>query len=363
MSVKDQIRSSLLFALGSVVSAFRGARQEIAPVPFLLHPEVPIEQRKAHLDAFIREQVSRTRVPGLSIALVHDSKLAWANGYGVANSLTGRVVTPETPFEAASIRKCLTAYAALKLVDEGRLDLEQPLSIYLGEQFVSDDQYRNKITAKTVLTHTSGLSNDLTELKHRVGFEPGSRFFYSGVGFMYLQNVIEEVTRRKFNDFMSETIFPLGMCTSSYFRVLSQPRMSRGHFHLAGLAVPMPFFPVAQPNAANLLRSTAADLARFASELMNPKLVSQKLVKAMLSQHVHLDGEVWWGLGIGLYNRSTTTCFWHWGDNLDFESYLIGCPDEKIGVVVMTNSSRGLKVAPEIAANALSGGAVALTVT
>lgn len=295
------------------------------------------------------------KVPGLSIALVHDGKLAWAQGYALANSITHRVATVDTPFEAASIGKCLTAYATLKLVDEGRLDLNQPLSRYLDTQFIEDERYRDKITATMVLTHTGGLSNDLMESHHRGAFEPGSRFSYSGVGFMYLQKVIEEVTRQPFDSFMQRTIFaPLRMSSSSYLRSSSEPQMSRGHFHLAGLAAPMPFFPAVQPNAANLLRSTASDLARFESELMNPTPVGSALVHDMLSQQVHVAGDAWWGPGIGLYKKGPT-CFWHWRDNLDFEAYLIGCPEEKIGVVILTNSSRGLGVAREVAAKALSG--------
>jgi CubicO group peptidase (beta-lactamase class C family) len=173
---------------------------------------------------------------------------------------------------------------------------------------------------------------------------------------MYLQRVIEEVSGAAFNDFMTEMIFtPLGMTRSSYSRALRTAPRSRGHAYLLGFALPMPFAPNAQPNAANLLCSTAPDLAKFVAELMAPTLVSEALVEQMVTPQVPADQNSWWGLGIGLYRGPQSTCFWHWGDNLDFQSYLIGCPHEKIGVVVMTNSSRGLGPARKIAARALEG--------
>jgi len=353
-SLGDLIQSILVTAVAGLLSAGRDPRHEVTPIPFSTRPAISVDRSDAELDRFIRDQMHRTKVPGLSVAIVDAGELAWAKGYGVANSLTRRLVTPDTPFEAASIGKCLTAYAALILAEKGDLDLDHPLSDYMREQFIRDGRYREQVTARTVLTHTSGLSNNLMESWHDVAFEPGSRFSYSGVGFMYLQHVIEATTRQPFDELMAATIFaPLDMRSSSYLRA-SGPPMSRGHSHIGGFAVAMPFFPATHANAANLLCSTAPDLARFVCELLNPTLLSPTMVDKMLSPYVHTGGDIWWGLGIGLY-RGTSECFWHWGDNLDFESYLLGCRDEKIGAVVMTNSSRGLELARKIAAKALAG--------
>ena len=311
----------------------------------------------AELDRFIRAEMSRDNIPGLAIALIHDDRVFWTEGYGVANSFTKRIVLADTPFEAASIGKCLTTYAALKLVQDGLLDLHKPLSGYLAKQFVANSPYRDQITAWQVMTHTSGLSNNLLEFTHEVAFKPGTRFSSSGVGFMYLQRVIESITHQPFNDFMTHAVFAqLGMGSTSYFRSSGDERMARGHTYLLGFALPMPFGPIAQPNAANLLCSTVPDLAKFAVELMNPRFIDRNLVNQMLTDQVQgrIDkGPVSWGLGIGLHHTSKGTCFWHWGDNMDFESYLLGCPDDRIGVVILTNSSRGKLVAREVAAKAL----------
>ena len=169
--------------------------------------------------------------------------------------------------------------------------------------------------------------------------------------------MIESITHRPFNDFMTQTVFAqLGMGSTSYFRSFGDVRIARGHVYLLGFALPMPFAPIAQPNAANLLCATAPDLAKFAVELMNPHFLDRNLVGQMLTDQVQGNigkEQVSWGLGIGLHHTGKSACFWQWGDNLDFESYLLGCPDEKIGVVILTNSSRGRPLAREVAAKAL----------
>ena len=132
--------------------------------------------------------------------------------------------------------------------------------------------------------------------------KPGSRFSYSGVGYMYLQRAIEGITRRPFNDFMTQTVFAkLGMGSTSYFRAFGESHMARGHGYVLGFAMPVPYFPMEQPNAANLLCTTAPDLAKFVAELMSPSIVNKNLVDQMLSPQVHMGGDVWWGLGIALY--------------------------------------------------------------
>jgi CubicO group peptidase (beta-lactamase class C family) len=242
-------------------------------------------------------------------------------------------------------------------VQQGRLDLHRPLSSYLTEQFVAPSPYRDEITAWHVLTHTSGLSDNILESTHEVAFAPGARFSYSGVGFMYLQRVIENITGKPFNDFMSETVFaPLGMGSTSYFLSFGASRIARGHLYLLDFALPMPFGSVPQPNAANMMCSTAADFGKFMAELMTPHFIDQKLLDQMFTEQTrgYVEKEpVTWGLGIGVIPASKETCFWQWGSSSDFKSYLVGCPAEKTGVVILTNSSRGRIIARTIAAKAL----------
>ncbi len=346
---------AIVIALGAM--GCHPTSRDVAPLPFLPAPGVPMARKIPELERYIRAEMARENIPGLALALVHDDQVFWSEGYGVANSFTRRIVLADTPFEAASIGEPLTAYAAMKLVQDGRLDLHRAMSSYLAKQFVAPSPYCDEITAWHVLTHTSGLSNNLFEVTHQVAFKPGSRFSYSGVGFMYLQRVIEAITHQPFNDFMTQTVFAqLGMGSTSFFRAFGDDRIARGHVYLFGFALPMPFLPIAQPNAADLLCSAAPDLAKFAVELMNPRFLDPNLVSLMLTDQIQgrIGKEpVSWGLGIGLDHTINGTCIWQWGDSGDFESYLLGCPDAKIAVVILTNSSRALVVARKVAAKAL----------
>ena len=92
--------------------------------------------------------------------------------------------------------------------------------------------------------------------------------------------------------------------------------------------MPIPYFPIEQPNAANPLCTAAPNLAKFVAELLSPPIVTKNLVDQMLSPQVHMGGDVWLGLGIAVYSAGNSRCFWHRGDNMYFESYLVGCPRE-----------------------------------
>ncbi|HVN29363.1 MAG TPA: serine hydrolase domain-containing protein [Candidatus Binataceae bacterium] len=356
-SLRREKRRLMLAFLFAAICGCRGPVTKVAPLPFTPAPDVPPARRIAELQSFIPAEMARENVPGLEIALIHDGRVFWSEGYGVANSLTRRIVLADTPFKPAALGKPLVAYAALRLVQDGRLDLHRPLSSYLTNQFVAPSPHRDEITAWHVLTHTSGLSDNFLESSHEVAFKPGSRFSYSGVGFMYLQRVIETVSGRPFEDFMRDTVFAqLGMGSTSYFLSSCEDRIARGHLYLLGFALPTPFPSVPEPVASNLMCSTAGDFAKFIIELMDPRHLDKGLVTQMMTPQVHGDVEgepMTWGLGIGLIPTAKETCFWQWGSSSNYKSYLVGCPVTKTGVAILTNSARGRIIARTIAAKAL----------
>src|SRR5690349_10781262 len=112
------------------------------------------------LEKDIPQLLEKSDVPGLGIALIRNGELVWTGAFGTANADTKKPVTSTTVFEAASLSKPVFAYAVLKLVDEGKLDLDTPLNKYLGNNYdvVNDDRI-NLITARHVLSHTSGFPN------------------------------------------------------------------------------------------------------------------------------------------------------------------------------------------------------------
>ncbi len=192
----------------------------------------PVEAVVADLEAYIPERMREAGVPGLAVALIRDRQLAWSRGFGLANTITSQAVTPETVFEAASISKVVTTYIALRLVEQERLALDEALSAYLSEPWLPPSDYANAITLRHLASHSSGLTeNVFPTIDKSIAFAPGSDFLYTGIGFMYMQEAIEQLTGKSLEEAAREAVFePLGMASSSFvYRAEHLPRMANGH--------------------------------------------------------------------------------------------------------------------------------------
>ena len=324
----------------------------------------------SRLERIIPQLMREGEVPGLSIVLIRDAKVFWHQNFGVKNADTQAPIADDTIFETASLTKPVLAYGVLKLVDSGKLDLDTPLAKYLPGSYVADDARSNLITARMVLSHTTGLQNELHPGEQlQLHFTPGARFSYSGEGFIYLQKVVEHITGERLDVFMKKTVFgPLGMRSASYVWRDSYERiMANGH-NAAGVVAER-----IKPTEVKLswLHMTSLDYARFVSALMNGVGLRKATARLMLTPQVHLNegcifclspgtGEVSsalsWGLGWGLERTAAGEAFWHWGENRgEFQTFAMAYPKEKIGVVVFTNSGNGFSIIPEIVSEALGG--------
>lgn len=229
------MKTKLLF-LGFVVCFLSApAHSQTSPEPgessreLLLRVHDPAESIIADLKSFIPEYIRTERIPGVSVALVYDSKIEWTQGFGFANSITKEPVDSNSLFEIASVSKVVTAYIALCLVDEGKLSLNKPLHSYLPEEWMPYSACRDSIKLGHVLSHSSGLRKTAREIM----FEPGTAYLYSANGLNLLQDVIEEVTGESLEELAQRLVFqPLGMKNSSF--VLKDellPYAANGHIH------------------------------------------------------------------------------------------------------------------------------------
>ncbi|MBW8880097.1 MAG: beta-lactamase family protein, partial [Asticcacaulis sp.] len=159
-------------------------------------------------------------LPGLSMARLERGVVTNSVHVGLANAETGQQVTGDTLFEACSMSKPVFAYGVLKLSEAGVIDLDRPLSAYFLPDYYPDDPLIRTITARHVLSHSSGLPPWGDENKpesFKPGFEPGRYFSYSGEGYFWLQLVVEHVTGLGLDPVMRQHLFePAGM-RSSYF--------------------------------------------------------------------------------------------------------------------------------------------------
>jgi CubicO group peptidase (beta-lactamase class C family) len=324
----------------------------------------------SQLEKDIPRLLQLSDVPGLSIALIRGGQLVWTGTFGYANDSTRKPVTASTVFEAASLSKPVFAYAVLKLVDEGKLNLDSPLNKYLGSNYdvVNDDRI-NLITARRVLSHTSGFpnwrDNDGTKTL-LIHFTPGEKFSYSGEGMVYLSKVVERITGMKFESFMQQyALQPLGMTASSYiWRNRFDSLKAYRHDLLGNLSGRnQPADGREDPlhddgNAAASLQTTASDYARFLVAVLNGTGLKKETWKQMLTPQIRVDQKypaVAWGLGVGLETLPEGEYFWHWGDNGDAKAYLTAFLPDKNAVVYFADGANGLAFTKEILDDAIGG--------
>jgi len=333
-------------------------------------PMAPAKEAIRRLETDIPVLLQKSDVPGMSIALIRDGRMVWSKGFGVSNAVTKKPVTTNTVFEAASLSKPVFAYAVLRLVDEGKLNLDTPLNKYLGNNYdvVNDDRI-NLITARHVLSHTSGFPNwrdadgTTTLLIH---FNPGEKWSYSGEGMVYLSRVVEKITGMRFEAFMQKyALQPLGMTASSYvWRNRFDSLKAYRHDVLGALNGRN------QPkdgkedtlhddgNAAASLQTTPEDYAKFIIVVLNGTGLKKATWQQMLTPQSHVNPKyppIAWGLGIGLETMPEGRYFWHWGDNGDAKAYVTAFLPNKSAVVYFADGANGLSFTKEILDDAIGG--------
>lgn len=191
----------------------------------------PVEVVIADLKSYIPARMKEAEIPGLSVALIRHNQIVWTEGFGVTNRLTGTPVTSKTVFEVASISKVITAYSALRLVEEGILSVDEPVHNYLKKPWLPSSDFGDKITLRHLLSHSSGLTDDVIFKSKRIGFEPGTDFLYSGLGAEYVRELIEQVSEKPLEEVAVEKVFrPLNMSGSSFVNETSVMKyMANGH--------------------------------------------------------------------------------------------------------------------------------------
>ena len=350
-----------------VDAAPQTSRQTVTP------PRInePLARVTARLERDLPELMKKADVPGLSIALIRNGAVVWHRGFGVKDSRTKEPVRDNTVFEAASLSKPVFAYAVMKLVDDGKFDLEKPLNQYLpGNYDVGPDARLGQITARHVLSHTTGFPNWRGgDAVLKIFFTPGEKFSYSGEGFVYLSKVIEHITAEKFNDFMKRAVFdPLGMTNSSFVWQAGYDTQKTSRHN--SLGEPSPQLKPSAPNAAASLHTTAEDYARFIAAVLNGAGLRKETLRRMLTPQIKVDKggtntisrpadklspNISWGLGFGLQVTPDGSSLWHWGDNGDAKAYFVAFERQKLGVVIFANCSNGLSFMPELIDEAIGG--------
>lgn len=319
------------------------------------------------IDRLVPILMEEHHVPAVSVAVILDRQVAWARVYGWKDAGNKAPASEDTVFEAASMSKPIFAFLALQLVDQRRLDLDRPLVVYGEEAFVPDQPERRLVTARMVLSHTSGYPNWRPGGEEREGplpllFAPGSRFNYSGEGIFYLQRVVERITGQPLDRWAADHLFrPLGLEHTSYvWTPAIDSRLATGHRDDGSVLVKSKY---THPNAAYSLYTTAEEYARLVIEVMKAErggsaLLSRESARAALSHQVQLDSRdpierpgdaggaaVYWGLGWSINATAQGDIVHHSGSNsTGFRSFAQFSPSRGTGLVIFANGTQGTEL-------------------
>lgn len=328
----------------------------------------------------LEERMARYHVPGVSIALIDEGKIAWAKGYGVTQANGSDAVTPSTLFQAASIAKMLTAAGALRLVQEGKINLDEDVNKQLISWKLPVNEYTEQapVTLRGLLSHTAGVtghgfsgysSGEMLPSLHqildgespsnsppiRVDALPGRAYRYSGAGYLIVQQLMEDATGRSFGDLMHEEVLDRVPMANSTFK----QSLPSGLGIIAACGHGFDGIPVKHcgniypETAAAWLWSTPTDLARLGIMLSDSlegrsiTVLNQATTELMLTKGT---GDM--GLGPGMHGEGDGLHFDHAGWNRGFRAYLLVYPLAGKGIVVMVNADGGNELIDEIVRSA-----------
>lgn len=304
--------------------------------------------KEAEIDRFIQSYQKRYHIPGVSLALIKDGKLAYAQTYGVRNTATQVPVDENTLFEAASITKPVFAFAVLRLMEKGIIELDKPLYQYLPNQDIAYDGRYKLMTARHVLSHRTGFPNwrhQNKDGKLDLKFTPGAQFNYSGEGFEYLKRVVEKVTGKGVEQVLREEVIqPLGLYHTYFSKNDTLVKLAAtGHFKKRVSTDEIP----EQPGMSYSMYTEARAFSRFMLALLDQRGLKPETYKEMLSVQTSFPWEekekpkYKSHLGLSLFVRESPDglVFGHQGSNGDFNCNFEVYKDAKMGYVVFTNSS------------------------
>lgn len=320
----------------------------------------------------IEERMRHYNVPGVSIAVAIDGQLIWAKGYGVLEKGKPTSVNSETIFQAASLSKPVASLMALKLVEQGRIALDEPVNQFLSSWKIPDNHFtqQSPVTLRHLLSHRAGTTihgfkgykntDKQPSLVNILNGEapantapvvvkqlPGNFYRYSGGGFTIIQLLIEDLTGEQYKDVVSKRIFkPLNLELSNFEYPQPNPNAAVGHTGKNSQpANPGYIYPEL---AAAGLWTTPSELVVLGAKVADARNTNDKFLLNRLAKQLVPESTKKHGLGFGLNNSGDGLAFVHNGHNPGYSARWINYADGRASVAILTNSDTGGDLIREI---------------
>ncbi|MDR4165877.1 serine hydrolase domain-containing protein [Bacillus paranthracis] len=335
----------------------------------IVHPKVYAQQNiKATLDKYIEEFINEQNIPGASVAIVHNKEVFFTKTMGVTGE-SEKKVTSKTPFAIGSISKSLTALAIVKLIEDKKIKLEDPVQRYLPWFKLKDSQISSTITIQHLLTHTSGIntyeglalsdkqSKSSTALKEnvmellnvKVTAPPGEKYQYSNANYIVLGALIEEVTNEIYSSYMEKYIFqPLNMNGAAASKEIAYEKgYLTGYQSWFGI---LRKSVVSYDNAGapyGYITANLEDMIQFIMFLNrqeNPQFLKQENMNLYLSPLYQTNSEKSYGFGLRTTNiNESETMIWHSGSTPDARAEIFTLNKSGWSGVILTNKNHVLE--------------------
>ncbi|WP_299365973.1 serine hydrolase [Winogradskyella sp.] len=321
----------------------------------------------------IYDQLKKHKIHGASIAVINKGKIDWSKGYGYCNQDKTKTISTQTLFQSASIGKIISSLVSLKLVEQGQIDLDKNVNLYLKRWKLEENSFTKDqpVTLRHLLTHSAGLTDDYGFLGYKptddipsllqilnnespaktrkslsIKTKPGTKERYSGGGYLIIQLLVEDVSGIPFEEYVEQHIFePLQMTNSTYNYSpdinLGKP-IADGHLY-NGKSLKKKKYHIYPEKGAAGPWTTAEDLAKLVIGIQTNRILNSQLTQEMMTPQINNKG-----LGVNLKGIDKAYMFWHAGQNLGYTALVYGSIEGGDGAVVLVNSDGGEQFLQEL---------------
>ncbi|WP_438423601.1 serine hydrolase [Aquimarina macrocephali] len=329
---------------------------------------------RVHIDGdstwSIEERMEHYGIPGVSIAVIHNGEIAWSKGYGVMDKESNTPVTEQTLFQASRLSMPVTAYGALRLVEQNKVELDENINSYLKSWKLPENEItkQKKVTTKNLLNHSSrttahyllGYNKDSTvptlldilngnppaENEPIIAEEPDEIIYISDGGYAIIQQMMMDIEGKKFPELINELVLrPLEMNNSTFHQSLTTEQLTKAATgYLPNGSDKRNVHPAM---AVNGLWANAEDLAKFIINIQqtlkgkSAKGLSKEMTALMLTPYGKRSPEskFEYALGFQRLDKKDETYLRHWGWDDGFYNEMVAHKDKGYGVIVLTNST------------------------